>query len=141
MLFYKIDAIVIDENNIPETQDRRNRSEFALKFNNNSESFYHKQKENKYMFLSSAENKKITLGLISLTPTNATNDFYKYIKSLGIEISEISEEEITLRSLNSMLKSAKRNAYITDDDEILNRFLLGSLIGHRCYTDYGESLI
>lgn len=141
MLFYKIDAIVTDENNIPETQDRRNRSEFALKFNNNSESFYHKQKENKYMFLSSAENKKITLGLISLTPTNATNDFYKYIKSLGIEISEISEEEITLRSLNSMLKSAERNAYITDDDEILDRFLLGSLIGHRCYTDYGESLI
>lgn len=141
MLFYKIYATVTDENIIPEKRDRGIRYEFASKFYNNSESFYHKQKENKYMFLSSVEDKKLKLGLISLTPTNATNDFCKYIKPLGIEISEISEEEITLRSLNSMLSVAERNAYIIDDDEILDRFSLSSLVGHRSYSDYGEALI
>ena len=75
MLFYKIEAIVTDENIIPDTRDRGSRSEFASKFNDNSENFYHKQKENKYMFVSSAEDEKLKLGLISLTPTNATNDF------------------------------------------------------------------
>ena len=141
MLFYKIEAIVTDENIIPDTRDRGSRSEFASKFNDNSENFYHKQKENKYMFVSSAEDKKLKLGLISLTPTNATNDFCRYIKPLGIEISIISEEEVTLRSLNSMLCCANRNSYINDDDEILDRFSLSSLIGHRGYADYGEALI
>ena len=141
MLFYKIEAIVTDENIIPDTRDRGSRSEFASKFNDNSENFYHKQKETKYMFVSSAEDKKLKLGLISLTPTNATNDFCRYIKPLGIEISKISEEEITLRSLNSMLCCANRNSYINDDDEILDRFSLSSLIGHRGYADYGEALI
>lgn len=141
MLFYKIEAIVTDENIIPDTRDRGSRSEFASKFKDNSENFYRKQKENKYMFVSAAEDKKLKLGLISIAPTNAKDDFWKYIKPLGIEISNISAEEITLRSLNSMLSCAERNSYISDDDEILDRFALGCLVGHRSYSDYGESLI
>lgn len=44
MLFYKIEAIVTDENIIPDTRDRGSRSEFASKFKDNSENFYRKQK-------------------------------------------------------------------------------------------------
>lgn len=141
MLFYKIEALPTDENIIPDNRERNSRSEFCLKFKENSENFYHKQKENKYMFVSAAEDRKLKLGLISVTPTNAKDDFWKYIKPLGIEISNVSAEEITLRSLNSMLSCAERNSYISDDDEILDRFGLGCLVGHRSYSDYGESLI
>ncbi len=141
MLFYKIEAIVANSDIIPDNRERNRRSEFASKFNDNSENFYRKQKENKYMFVSVAEDKKLKLGLISTTPTNAKDDFWKYIKPLGIEISNVYAEEITLRSLNSMLSCAERNLYISDDDEILDRFSLGCLVGHRSYSDYGESLI
>ena len=94
-----------------------------------------------FIFISNVANKKITLGLISKTPISATEIFWKYIKPIGIEISNVSAEEITLRSLNSMLSRAMRNSFISDDDEILDRFGLGCLVGHRSYSDYGESLI
>ena len=79
MLFYKIEALPTDENIIPDNRERNSRSEFCLKFKENSENFYHKQKENKYMFVSAAEDRKLKLGLISVTPTNAKDDFWKYI--------------------------------------------------------------
>ena len=141
MLFYKIEAIVTNSDFIPDNRDRNKCSDFSANFKESSENFYRKQKENVFIFISNAVDKKITLGLISKTPISATEIFWKYIKPLGIEISNVSAEEITLRSLNSMLSCAERNSYISDDDEILDRFGIGCLIGHRSYSDYGESLI
>lgn len=141
MLFYKIEAIVANSDIIPDSRDRNNHSDFSANFKESSENFYRKQKENVFIFISNVADKKITLGLISKTPISATEIFWKYIKPIGIEISNVSAEEITLRSLNSMLSRAMRNSFISDDDEILDRFGLGCLVGHRSYFDYGESLI
>ena len=79
MLFYKIEAIVTNSDIIPDSRDRNNRSDFSANFKESSENFYRRQKENVFIFISNASDKKITLGLISKSPASATEMFWKYI--------------------------------------------------------------
>ena len=81
------------------------------------------------------------MGAISNDASTIEKDCNKYIRLLGIKVNNIHIEEITLRSMDSLLSTASRNDFVNSDDEILERFGIDCLVGHRSYSEYGESMI
>lgn len=141
MLFYKIDLTLIDEDSLPTSRERDSFRTLAAEYKEKSDSFYHKNKEQRFFFVSNTNNGHVVIGAISNDADSIEKDCNKYIRLLGIKINNISVEEITLRSMDSLLSTASRNDFVNSDDEILERFGIDCLVGHRSYSSYGESMI
>lgn len=141
MLFYKIDTTLIDEDSLPTSRERDSFRTLAAEYKEKSDSFYHKNKEQRFFFVSNTNNGHVVIGAISNDADSIEKDCNKYIRLLGIKINNISVEEITLRSMDSLLSTASRNDFVNSDDEILERFGIDCLVGHRSYSSYGESMI
>ena len=141
MLFYKIDLTLIDENSLPASRDRDSFRTMTADYKEKSDSFYHKIKEQRFFFVSNTNNGHVVIGAISNDADSIEKDCNKYIRLLGIKINNIRVEEITLRSMDSLLSTASRNDFVNSDDEILERFGIDCLVGHRSYSSYGESMI
>lgn len=141
MLFYKIDLTLIDENSLPASRDRDSFRTMTADYKEKSDSFYHKIKEQRFFFVSSTNNGHVVIGAISNDADSIEKDCNKYIRLLGIKINNIRVEEITLRSMDSLLSTASRNDFVNSDDEIFERFGIDCLVGHRSYSSYGESMI
>lgn len=141
MLFYKIDTTLIDEGSLPTSRERDSFRTMAAEYKEKSDSFYHKIKEQRFFFVSNTNNGHVVIGTISNDAGSIEKDCNKYIRLLGIKINNIRVEEVTLRSMDSLLSTASRNNFINSDDEILERFGIDCLVGHRSYSSYGESMI
>lgn len=141
MLFYKIDLTLIDENSLPTSRDRDSFRTMTADYKEKSDSFYHKIKEQRFFFVSNTNNGHVVIGAISNDADSIEKDCNKYIRLLGIKINNIRVEEITLRSMDSLLSTASRNDFVNSNDEILERFGIDCLVGHRSYSSYGESMI
>ena len=141
MLFYKIDTTLIDECSLPTSRERDSFRTMAAEYKEKSDSFYHKIKEQRFFFVSNTNNGHVVIGAISNDADSIEKDCNKYIRLLGIKINNIRIEEVTLRSMDSLLSTASRNDFINSDDEILERFGIDCLVGHRNYSSYGESMI
>lgn len=141
MLFYKIDTTLIDEDSLPTSRERDSFRTLAAEYKEKSDSFYHKIKEQRFFFVSNTNNGHVVMGAISNDASTIEKDCNKYIRLLGIKVNNIHIEEITLRSMDSLLSTASRNDFVNSDDEILERFGIDCLVGHRSYSEYGESMI
>lgn len=141
MLFYKIDTTLIDEDSLPTSRERDSFRTLAAEYKEKSDSFYHKIKEQRFFFVSNTNNGHVVMGAISNDASTIEKDCNKYIRLLGIKVNNIHIEEITLRSMDSLLSTASRNDFVNSDDEILERFGIDCLVGHRNYSEYGESMI
>ncbi len=141
MLFYKIDTTLIDEDSLPTSRARDSFRTMAAEYKEKSDSFYHKIKERRFFFVSNTNNGHVVIGAISNDADSIEKDCNKYIRLLGIKINNIRVEEVTLRSMDSLLSVASRNDFVNSDDEILERFGIDCLVGHRSYSSYGESMI
>lgn len=141
MLFYKIDTTLIDEGSLPTSRERDSFRTMAAEYKEKSDSFYHKIKEQRFFFVSNTNNGHVVIGAISNDADSIEKDCNKYIRLLGIKINNIRVEEVTLRSMDSLLSTASRNDFVNSDDEILERFGIDCLVGHRSYSSYGESMI
>lgn len=141
MLFYKIDTTLIDEGSLPTSRERDSFRTMAAEYKEKSDSFYHKIKEQRFFFVSNTNSGHVVIGAISNDADSIEKDCNKYIRLLSIKINNIRVEEVTLRSMDSLLSTASRNDFINSDDEILERFGIDCLVGHRSYSSYGESMI
>lgn len=141
MLFYKIDTTLIDEDSLPTSRERDSFRTLAAEYKEKSDSFYHKNKEQRFFFVSNTNSGHVVMGAISNNADIIEKDCNKYIRLLGIKVNNIRIEEITLRSMNSLLSTASRNDFIDSDDVILECFGIDCLVGHRSYSSYGESMI
>ena len=141
MLFYKIDTTLIDEDSLPTSRERDSFRTLAAEYKEKSDSFYHKIKEQRFFFVSNTNNGHVVIGAISNDANTIEKDFNKYIRLLGVKVNNIRIEEITLRSMDSLLSTASRNDFVNSDDEILERFGIDCLVGRRSYSGYGESMI
>ena len=93
-----------------------------------------------FCFLSTMYKDGATLGVI----TNRTLDLIdlatRFLKEIDVPATATTIEEITFFTMQNMLSTACRYDYISDDDEIADRFGL-NLLGKQRILDYGESLI
>ena len=141
MIFYKIEATIDDAENNLDFNDRKSMRIFANELCEKSESFYHKSKQQQFVFGVGLRNEKITFGMILRINGDKEDIFSKYQKILPFELKKVSFEEITFKALNSMLNSAVRNDFIYDDDEVLDAFEIGAINERYGSVSYGESVL
>ena len=141
MIFYKIEAIIDDIENNLDLNDRKVMRTIANELCEKSESFYHKSKQQQFVFGVGLRNEKMTFGMILRTNSDKDDVFSKYQKLLPFELKKVSFEEITFKALNSMLNSAVRNDFIYDDDDVLASFEIGAINERYGSVSYGESVL
>lgn len=125
MLFYKLQGICKAAINNDDRQARRELSRHismaTAEFNgfNSDECF----------FVSEIVDDAVTFGLISKHFTQPTKTTARYAEFIGLEVCDITSEEITINKLENLLSLAARYSFIEDDDDILAQFELDKVTG------------
>lgn len=71
---------------------------------------------------------------------NMDPQFPAYTEALGVKLTDIHAEEVSLHTACNLLRRAYRNDYIEDDDDILEALDLGYMVNRRirdfCFQEY-----
>ena len=123
---------------------QRRKSDVIRMLPTRSECYYEKLNCKGFLFVSdeNEDNASVEIGIIEngLKDLNAAID--GFLKHSGLELSGQVVEEVTFRTLRSMLGRANRYSYIVDDDEVLERFELSNLTGRWGNSvAFGENII
>ncbi len=141
MLFYKVDAMIKENESQGETNQRESRRNLCIELQSKSESYYLKNEQNIFIFAVGSRNSKFTFGIISKDVINAEECFINFAKGISVEFSKVYIEETTFKTLLNLLSSSSRNDYIPDDDDVLEYFGIGAMSGRYNNIDYGESML
>lgn len=141
MLFYKVEGIIA---NFPSKQDdsRRAYREHVRKLSVKSDDFNQKYCKNSFYFISDCSDGVMTIGVVSDRSETLKETLNTYINYIEIELKDLVVAEITINRIENLLSTAYRQDYISDDDEILERYGLDKITG-RCGRGitYGENII
>lgn len=107
----------------------REQSVFAATLQVKNETFYHEQSRQSYVFISSLNEGRLVAAAITRSRDHIDQAISEYLQATGIRHSAVTIKEITLKTLQSLLRIAVRNRFIDDDDIILERFNLSGLTG------------
>ncbi|MCH5170498.1 MAG: AAA family ATPase [Oscillospiraceae bacterium] len=142
MQFYKVIGIVADEKWTEENNDRRIMQQRARRIARKSEEFNQIQGGNSCYFISDIGNDEVTVGIIDSGMGDKTKQIRAFFRSLEIDVHDFDVDEITFSSMRNLLGSANRNDYISDDDEVLEKFELDRINGRYVRgIEYGENLL
>ena len=144
MQFFKIKGTITNENwaeeNDNTSQQRKNIRRIASmsrEFNSNLQ-----KQTDAFLFTTDATGVIMTVCLILKNMANVQNLITKYIEAIGLNVEDLSIEEITLSSMVDMLKDADRGGYIDDDNDILWHFELENLSSrYGRVIEYGETIL
>ena len=144
MQFFKIKGTITNENwaeeNDNTSQQRKNIRRIASmsrEFNSNLQ-----KQTDAFLFTTDATGVIMTACLILKNMANVQNLITKYIETIGLNVEDLSIEEITLSSMVDMLKDADRGGYIDDDNDILWHFELENLSSrYGRVIEYGETIL
>ena len=137
MRFYKINCTMQKT----EVRDRDTNSARDAAFRISAKSVdFNGNGTSSFCFVSNITKDTATLGVFANDTMDLVAYVERFLKEVELEANISFFEEITYFSMESMLNTANRFCYISDDEEITERFGLNT-IGRHCGLDYGESLI
>ena len=125
MQFYKFYGIIMnwsdkDKGRSATTAKTRNIYLKSIDFNRS----FHKKI---FFYVERIEDNILTGGILSCKYVKLHEQIKAYLSLLNISLTDICLEEITFHAACVMLRTASRNSYIHDDDEILEEFDLDRL--------------
>lgn len=145
MQFYKLEGLAVDEKWSDENNNRKAMSEKVRNISTKTDCFNQHQHRKVYIFVKDASKDVVTVGAIIKNCNDVLKVILEYLKVIEIELKDIRLEEITLNTLENMLRHAARNDYIyDDDDDILEQFELNRLSSNNMFgraIDYEEDII
>lgn len=141
MLFFKVEGIIT--NIATESDDsRRAHRENVRKLSIRSNDFNQKHCKDSFYFISDSSDGVLVIGIISERSDNIHRTLSSYLKHIELELKDIEITEVTINSIENLLSSADRQDYISDDDEVMERFGLDKITGRRGRgIEYGENII
>lgn len=141
MLFYKVEGILI--NSESENEDsRRAQREAARKLSIKSEDFNQMLGRKAFCFVASLTDGLLTSGIIADQSGDADSLVRRFLKCIDCTLKDISLTEITINGIQQLLARASRYDFITDDDEIIEKFGIDKILGRRGRgIDFGENII
>lgn len=142
MRFYRIEATVISDINIPKRRTDEFDS-FAEKMQNCSQSFYIRSDKKDVVFaINTGKNNSLRLGAIINENSDINKVIDKYMKLCGLEAEYDLIEEQTLEFLRANLRMADGCDFIDDDEELAERFGISNLLyGHNFSISYDDNII
>ena len=93
-----------------------------------------------FCFLSDLGDEVASIGMIVTERVDLMELAERFAVRVGLEAKLSPPDEITFANMQSLLRSAGRQGYIEDDDEILERFGMAALV-RRYNVEYGENLV
>lgn len=127
MRFYKFEGKIRDKEWIKEIEERNVARERVENIALLSRAFNEKQNGKSFFYVASTRGTRLTAGIISTEDIDADSSTELFLKALGIELLDVSAEEITFSLARSLLRSSDRNDYINDDGEVFRHFELDEL--------------
>ena len=95
-----------------------------------SNEFYQRSGNKTFIFTTGINNSAIiNIGMISKIETDTEKLISEYLSLIGAKFQDIASSEVTLETIHSMLQASSRCNLIDDDQKVLEKFRLGSLIG------------
>ena len=141
MLFYKVEGIITNiaaENDDSRKAHRENVRKLSIKSNDFNQRFG----KDSFHFISDSSDGVLTVGIISERSDNVKKKLSSYLKHIELELKDIAITEITINSIENLLRSADRQDYIGDDDEVMEKVGLDKITGRRGRgIEYGENII
>lgn len=139
MLYYKFE-VTAPENNVMEEGNRVEANRYASKLREKADTFNLKNSDT-YCFISNIDDSRVIAGIISKVFTNPESTAKAFLKSLELNDECFKCEEITLKYMQHLLSTSSRHSFITDDDEVLERYSLDNLANRFGGTCFGENII
>lgn len=141
MLFYKIEGSLVKNDAKNEDSIKAHRANvrrIAIK----SAEFNEKFCRDSFFFVSNASDGIFTVGVIAERQDKIRETLKAYLKHIECVLADIVVTEITFNSIQNLLCSADRQDYITDDDEVMEKYGLDKISGRRGRSiDFGENII
>ena len=141
MVFYKIEAKRIVNDDEKRDNSRQERRTLATEFCEKSEHLYQKSGQQNMVFTVSFGEKVVVLCAVAKKYEDLKEQVKQYIQLLPFEIEGYKMKEITIAMFETLLGNAYRNDYVCDDDEILARFAINDLHTNYRNREFGEGLI
>ncbi len=141
MLFYKIEVTLKSKLTVSKRDNRDEYDMFVSEIKEQSVNFFEKSGGNCFFFISKTIKKRLTIGGFLKNANNIEQNINRFLKATSIDFENISFEEITLQSAQSMLSSAERYDFIADAGDILDMFNLTDISRFRHGFSYDESII
>lgn len=128
-MFYKITAYVDNMDSIYSVRDGCIIHEIVGELAEKSDNFYYKSGQSCYLFAVKGKEQKLVFGAITKDVDDMETMFWKYAKTLPIQISKVEVEEIIFKEWKWILRTADRNDFIASDTNIPELFGIGGLDG------------
>lgn len=141
MLFYKIEATFENEIGISKRDNREEYDMFISELKDQSKSFFEKNGETCFFFVSKIMKKRLTMGAILKSAEKVEWRLDSYLEKTSLNPNKIHCEETTLQTISSMLSDADRCDFVEDDSEILDLFKLDNITKYRRGFRYDESIV
>ena len=141
MVFYRAEVNLVRENEEQKKNMHREKCELKTQLSEMSEHLYQKSSQRSMVIAVSLGEKTLAICVIAKDYEDAKGQVEQYVAMLPFETGEYKMREITIAMFESMLRTAFRNDYISDDDEIMSRFAIGALNGNYRSHEFGEALI
>lgn len=142
MQFYKVEGFCKDKSRTDGIDDRRMLRERIRFLCRRTYDYNLKLKQNAYFYVGDISSDPISLGVLTGEPIDVDQEVRKFAGCLDMEPEELNISEITLDSLQSMIKYAGHQGFIMDEEEILHRFELDKMDWRMCRNfDYKEEIL
>lgn len=125
MLYYSIEATVA---NYEKLVDENEKSIPANVFQPKTDQAFLKTGRRSFIFIVRCRRQKVTCGAVVKDAVRFERDLAAFWRMTGISAAQVSVSEVTLRTMETMLRNAYRSNFIIDDDEILEHYDIHSLI-------------
>lgn len=142
MQFYKVTAMLDDSKWIEENNSMRVRTERTRQIATGIDTF-NRQNNATWAFVSDIGDCDITCGLISTVsdskPASVVNNL---LNRLHIKATDYMQDETTLLELSRLLRTAERNGFIENDEDVLAHFNVCNIsYGSKSGIDFGEKML
>lgn len=142
MLIYKIEAQI--QNQI-ENQEQETQQEYAYSLHDQFEKNYQKFDKKLSITICSIKGNKCTIALQITDELMIKHTLKKlcqeFLQSIGINLIDIKETEITINSYQSLISIAEKNHFIKDEDEHFEKIGFDRLIGRFNRYNYKETIL
>lgn len=141
MLFYRVDGMMVD-NGAENDDSRRVQREHTRKIYLKSETFNQKRGQDCFCFVAEISDGLLTAGMIADRAENVESVMQAYLKCIGCQLTDVTITETTIAGIQQLLMRADRYDFISDDEEIMEKYGIDRVMGRRGRgIDFGENML
>ena len=140
MQFYKIEGCITNKNWASENKNWEIRDERIAEIAMNTSVFNQDLKAKACFHVIDAKSNRIIVAAIVEELANFNKTLKSFLKAVGLNLTGIRIEEVTLNTITDLMRKSERTGYIEDAEDIMDRFDLGEFTGYGRHISFYEAI-